>query len=87
METFTVTQDGVVYVIKDDLSPTSMEKILLNDKSIEYVFYVNGKILTYMDCVIDNLLDDMKRMRILWYYPKEQSNEFPKFVQKLKVGK
>jgi hypothetical protein len=36
-----------------------------------------------MDCIVENTLDDMVRTRVLWYYPKEQPNEFPKLIQNL----
>lgn len=90
---FTLRQDEVTYLLSDDLElkvndkkPIDWNWMSISDKSVEYVYYVNGKVLTYMDCVVDNLLDDMKRMRVIWYYPKELSNEPSKLIQKLKFS-
>jgi hypothetical protein len=68
----TITQNDVTYVLSDEP---------LKENGIDYVYVVDGKICTYMDCIVENTLDDMVRTRVLWYYPKEQPNEYPKLVQ------
>ncbi len=68
----TIIQDDVTYVLSDEP---------LKENGIDYVYVVNGKICTYMDCIVENTLDDMVRTRVLWHYPKEQPNEYPKLVQ------
>jgi hypothetical protein len=70
----TITQNDVTYVLSDEP---------VKESGIDYVYVVNGKICTYMDCIVENTLDDMVRTRVLWYYPKEQPNEYPKLIQNL----
>jgi len=68
----TIIQDDVTYVLSDEP---------VKESGIDYVYVVNGKVCTYMDCIVENTLDDMVRTRVLWHYPKEQPNEYPKLVQ------
>jgi hypothetical protein len=70
----TIIQDDVTYVLSDEP---------VKESGIDYVYVVNGKVCTYMDCIVENTLDDMVRTRVLWYYPKEQPNEYPKLIQNL----
>jgi hypothetical protein len=70
----TITQNDITYVLSDEP---------VKESGIDYVYVVNGKICTYMDCIVENTLDDMVRTRVLWYYPKEQPNEYPKLIQNL----
>jgi hypothetical protein len=70
----TIIQDDVTYVLSDEP---------VTESGIDYVYVLDGKVCTYMDCIVENRLDEMVRARVLWYYPKEQRNEYPKFVRNL----
>jgi hypothetical protein len=70
----TIIQDDVTYVLSDEP---------VRNSGIDYVYVVDGKVCTYMDCIVENTLSKMVRTRVLWYYPKEQPNEYPKLVQNL----
>jgi hypothetical protein len=70
----TITQNDITYVLSDEP---------VKESGIDYVYVVNGKVCTYKDCVVENTLDDMVRTRVLWYYPKEKPNEFPKLIRNL----
>jgi hypothetical protein len=70
----TIIQNDITYVLSDEP---------VKESGIDYVYVVNGKVCTYMDCIVENTLDDMVRTRVLWHYPKEQPNEFPKLIQNL----
>ena len=70
----TIIQDDVTYVLSDEP---------VTESGIDYVYVLDGKVCTYMDCIVENRLDEMVRARVLWYYPKEQPNEFPKLIQNL----
>ena len=74
MSITTITQNDITYVLSDEP---------VKESGIDYVYVVNGKVCTYMDCIVENTLDDMVRTRVLWYYPKEQPNEFPKLIRNL----
>jgi len=74
MKITTITQDDVTYVLSDEP---------VTESGIDYVYVLDGKVCTYMDCIVENRLDEMVRARVLWYYPKEQPNEYPKFVRNL----
>lgn len=74
MKITTIVQDDVTYVLSDEP---------VTESGIDYVYVLDGKVCTYMDCIVENRLGDMVRARVLWYYPKEQPNEYPKFVRNL----
>ena len=74
MKITTIVQNDVTYVLSDEP---------VRESGIDYVYVVNGKICTYMDCIVNNTLGEMVRTRVLWYYPKEKPNEYPKLVQNL----
>jgi hypothetical protein len=74
MKITTIVQNDVTYVLSDEP---------VRESGIDYVYVVNGKICTYMDCIVENTLGDMVRTRVLWHYPKEQPNEYPKLIQNL----
>jgi len=74
MKITTIVQNDVTYVLSDEP---------VRESGIDYVYVVNGKICTYMDCIVENTLGEMVRTRVLWYYPKEKPNEYPKLVQNL----
>lgn len=84
MGKFTIIQNDVTYILSDeDLAESSLRDV----ESYEYVFLVDGVIKTYMDCIVEDKLDDMVRTRLLWYHPKELPNELPKLVQTFKKKK
>lgn len=84
MGKFTIIQNDVTYILSDeDLAESSLSDM----ESYEYVFLVGGVIKTYMDCIVEDKLDDMVRTRLLWYHPKELPNELPKLVQTFKKKK
>ena len=74
MKITTIVQNDVTYVLSDEP---------VKESGIDYVYVVDGKICTYMDCIVNNTLGEMVRTRVLWYYPKEKPNEYPKLVQNL----
>jgi hypothetical protein len=74
MKITTIVQNDVTYVLSDEP---------VRKSGIDYVYVVDGKICTYMDCIVNNTLGEMVRTRVLWYYPKEKPNEYPKLVQNL----
>ena len=76
MKITSITQDDVTYVLSDEPVKTDGEKI-------NYVYLVNGRIYSYMDCAVENKLEEMVRVKLLWHYPKEQKNEYPKLVHSL----
>ncbi len=74
MKITTIVQDDVTYVLSDEP---------VTESGIDYVYVLDGRVCTYMDCVVQDKLDEMVRARVLLYYPKEQPNEYPKFVRNL----
>lgn len=74
MDIIKIEKDGTNYIVR------KIPDIKNAPIGTKFGYLWEGTLYTYMELSLMGVLDEMVRVEVLWYYPEEKPNEFPKYI-------
>lgn len=73
---------SIIKIEKDDTSYVVRRISDIKNAPIgtKFAYLWEGSIYTYMELSLMDVLDEMERVEVLWHYPEEKPNEYPKYI-------